>query len=105
MGLLKKIISEEAPILVFSFLNFYLALAVSIVLPITDILMDRERAKPRLFVALKIPVLMLLSVVVAQAYGTFTFISGIPARDFVGALAIIFWVHLYLNQKLQEVVE
>ncbi len=104
MGLLKKIISEEAPILVFSFLNFYLTLAVSIVLPITDILMDRERAKPGLFVALKIPILMLLSVVVAQAYGKVTFLE-LSAPDLVGALIIIFWVHLYLNQKLQEVVE
>ena len=98
MGLLRRIVSEEAPIMVFSFLNFYVALVVSIAMPVSELLIDKAK-----FAILKIPILMLLSVVVAQAYGKVTFLE-LSAPDLIGILVIIFWVHLYLNQKLQEVV-
>ncbi len=102
MGLLRRIVSEEAPIMIFSLLNFHVALVVSIAMPVSELLMDKEKSK--FFVVLKIPIFILLSIVVAQAYGKVTFLE-LSAPDLVGALIIIFWVHLYLNQKLQEVVE
>jgi hypothetical protein len=104
VGLLRKIISEEAPILFFSFLNFYVAFAISIAIPTSELLMGKEKVKSKLFVIFKIPVLMSLSAVFAQAYG-WVALPQLSLRDLVGALVIIFWVHLYLNQRLQEVVE
>ncbi|WP_202318836.1 hypothetical protein [Archaeoglobus neptunius] len=95
--MLRRIVSEEAPIMVLSFLNFYVALAISIVIPIYEI--TKEKQKP--LALLKIPVLISLSIVAAHAYGKINFLE-LSTRDLVGALIIIFWIHLYLIQRLRK---